>query len=77
LLDAPICVKASSRPELDNNSFEGDVIPIQLAAVHVDAILPERPVGKSATVRGSLFHRLTGHQVILTRGWAPEPIFKL
>jgi hypothetical protein len=61
LLDAPICVKASSHPELDNNSFEGNVILIQLAAVQVKPEVVEKARGQCATVRGSLFHRLTGH----------------
>jgi hypothetical protein len=61
LVDAPICVKASPHPELDNNSYEGDVILIQLAAVHVRPELLEKAQGQRATVRGSLFHRLTGH----------------
>ena len=61
LLDAPICVKESSHPELDNNAFEGNVILIQLAAVHVDPSSLKRAEGKRATVRGSLYHRLTGH----------------
>ena len=61
LLDAPICVKQSSHPELDNNSFEGNVILIQLVAVRVDVSYIGRAEGKRATVRGSLYHRLTGH----------------
>ena len=61
LLDAPICVAGSSHPDLDNNSPERDQILIHLAAIHMDATLLERAVGKRATVRGSLFHRLTGH----------------
>jgi hypothetical protein len=61
LLDAPICVKTSPHPELDNNSFEGNVILIQLAAVHVKPELLEKAHGQRATARGSLFHQLTGH----------------
>jgi hypothetical protein len=61
LLDAPICVKASAHPELDNNSSEGNVILIQLAAVHVDPKLLEQAEGRRVTVLGSFFHALTGH----------------
>jgi Domain of unknown function (DUF4431) len=61
LLDAPVCVKASLHPERDNNSFEGNVILVQLVAVHVDAQLLKNAQGKRVSVRGSLFHALTGH----------------
>ena len=61
LLDAPICVKASPNPELDNNAYEGNVIVIQLAAVHIKPELLEKALGQRVTVRGSLFHSLTGH----------------
>jgi hypothetical protein len=61
LLDAPICVTASAHPEADNNSFERNVILIQLAAVHVKQELLERAQGQRVTVRGALYHALTGH----------------
>ena len=61
LLDAPICVTGSSHPEVDNNSPESNQILIHLAAVHVDLTSLQRAGGKRATVRGSLFHALTGH----------------
>lgn len=61
LLDAPICVRASPHPEADDNSFEGNVLVIQLAAVHVAPELLEKAQGRRVVVRGSLFHALTGH----------------
>jgi hypothetical protein len=61
LLDAPICVKASSHPERDNNGFEGNVIIVQLAAVHVDVQSLENVQGKRVSARGSLYHSLTSH----------------
>lgn len=61
LLDAPVCVSASPHPERDNNSYEGNVIVVQLAAVHVKPELLEAIQGQRVMVRGSLFHALTGH----------------
>jgi hypothetical protein len=61
LLDAPACVKSSSHPEQDNNSYEGNVIVVQLAAVHVKPELLVAIERHRAMVRGSLFHALTGH----------------
>jgi hypothetical protein len=61
LLDAPICVSASAHPEQDNNSSESNQILIQLAAVSINVTVLSKAVGKRATVRGSLYHALTGH----------------
>ena len=61
LLDAPICVKASSHAELDNNSVETNVILVQLAAVHVSPEALWKAEGRRVSVRGSLYHALTGH----------------
>ena len=61
LLDAPICVKASPHPELDNNSAESHVILVQLAAVHIRPEVLWKADGRRVSVRGSLYHALTGH----------------
>ena len=61
LLDAPICVKASSHPEQDNNSVETNVILVQLAAVHVSPEVLWKAEGRRVSVRGSLYHAITGH----------------
>ena len=61
LLDSPVCVNASAHPEQDNNSLERDVILIQLAAVTIQPEVMEKALGKRATVRGLLYHRMTGH----------------
>jgi len=61
LLNAPACVASSLHPEQDNNSYEGNLIVIQLAAVHVKPELLVAVEGHRAIVRGSLFHALTGH----------------
>ena len=61
LLDAPICVKASPHPELDNNSGESNLILVQLAAVHVSPDVLWKADGRRVSVRGSLYHALTGH----------------
>jgi Domain of unknown function (DUF4431) len=61
LLDAPVCVKASAHPELDNNSVETNVILVQLAAVHVSSEVLWKAAGRRISVKGSLYHALTGH----------------
>jgi hypothetical protein len=56
LLDAPVCVEKNS-----DSSSERDVIVIQLAAVHVPVSLIAKAQGHHVTVRGSLFHAISGH----------------
>ena len=56
LLDAPLCVQENSQ-----GSFEGNVIVVQLAAVSVSPNIFANAEGHRVTVRGSLFHSLTGH----------------
>jgi hypothetical protein len=59
LLDAPACIKSSPQPEQDNNSYEGNVIVVQLAAVHVKPELLVAIEGHRGIVRGNLFYALT------------------
>ncbi len=61
LLDAPVCLRASPNPELDNNSYEGNLIVVQLAAVHVKPEALKTVQGHRALVRGRLYHAITGH----------------
>ena len=61
LLDAPICITGSSNPKVDNDLPESNQILIHLVAVHVDLASLQRAAGKHITVRGSLFHAMTGH----------------
>lgn len=61
LLDAPVCAKASANPGLDNNAYEGNIVLVQLAAVHVTLERLRDALGQRATVRGSLYHALTAH----------------
>ncbi len=58
LLDAPLCVEENSASQAP---FEGNVIVIQLAAIHISPESVAKAQGRRVTVRGTLFHALTGH----------------
>jgi hypothetical protein len=61
LLDAPVCLRQSAHPERDNDSYEGNVVLVQLAAVRISPGALWKADGHRVSVRGSLYHALTAH----------------